>query len=133
MVHLPPAEVFEVLLHGAAHGLNAARHIPDTSRGGRYHNRRFAITVDLRLVPADRLKPDTASSFHGAVLSDDFTLPLAIVRKECDPKNGKPCAHAYKLADDGAHQLERTHPYRSFVRLSGKSDTATNRKILGLG
>ncbi len=83
-------------------------------------NRRFALTVDMRLVPADRLKPDTASAFHGAALTDDFTLPLAMVRAECDPKNGKLCAHAYKLAQDGAHQLERTHPYRSFVRLSGK-------------
>jgi lipoprotein-anchoring transpeptidase ErfK/SrfK len=83
-------------------------------------NRRFAVTVDLRLVPADRLKPDTASSFHGAALSDDMTLPLAIARAECDPKNGKPCAHPYKLANDGAHQLERTYPWRSFVRLSGK-------------
>jgi lipoprotein-anchoring transpeptidase ErfK/SrfK len=83
-------------------------------------NRRFAVTVDLRLVPADRLKPDTASPFHGSALTDNLTLPLAIVRAECDPKNGKPCAHAYKLASDGAHQLERTHPYRGFVRLSGK-------------
>jgi lipoprotein-anchoring transpeptidase ErfK/SrfK len=83
-------------------------------------NRRFAVTVDLRLVPVDRLKPDTASAFHGAALSDDFTLPLAIVRSECDPKEGKPCAHAYKLTGDESHQLERTHPYRSFVRLSGK-------------
>ncbi len=37
----PPADVFEVLLHEAAHGLNAARKIKDASRGGRYHNHRF--------------------------------------------------------------------------------------------
>jgi hypothetical protein len=41
-LHLPPDQVFEVLLHEAAHGLNAARGIKDTSRGGRYHNARFA-------------------------------------------------------------------------------------------
>lgn len=41
-LHLKPDEVFEVLLHEAAHGLNAARGIKDTSRGGRYHNARFA-------------------------------------------------------------------------------------------
>ena len=81
--------------------------------GADSRNRRFAVTVDLRLVPVDRLKPDTASSFHGSRLSDDFTLPLAIVLDECDPKNGKPCAHAYKLANDGPHQLERTYPYRA--------------------
>jgi lipoprotein-anchoring transpeptidase ErfK/SrfK len=88
--------------------------------GADSRNRHFAVTVDLRLVPVDRLKPDTASAFHGAALSGDFTLPLAIVRSECDPKNGKPCAHAYKLGNDESHQLERTRPYRSFVQLSGK-------------
>jgi lipoprotein-anchoring transpeptidase ErfK/SrfK len=94
--------------------------IGDFATGPDSRSRHFAVTVDLRLVPADRLKPDTASAFHGSMLGDDLTLPLAMVRDECDPKNGKPCAHAYKLATDGAHQLERTHPYRGFVRLSGK-------------
>ena len=56
-LHLPPAEVFEVLLHEAAHGLNAARRIPDTSRGGRYHNRRFAITAEEVLLRAELLPP----------------------------------------------------------------------------
>lgn len=44
-LHLPAEQVFEVLLHEAAHGLNAARGIKDTSRGGRYHNQRFAETA----------------------------------------------------------------------------------------
>ena len=35
-------EVLATLLHEAAHGLSDARRIPDTSRGGRYHNRRYA-------------------------------------------------------------------------------------------
>jgi hypothetical protein len=49
---LKPEEVFEVLLHEAAHGLNAARGIKDTSREGRYHNARFgaaAREVGLRV------------------------------------------------------------------------------------
>lgn len=44
-LHLKPDDVFEVLLHEAAHGINAARHIKDTSRGGRYHNARFKATA----------------------------------------------------------------------------------------
>jgi len=44
-LHLPPDQVFEVLLHESAHGLNAARGIKDTSRGGRYHNAHFAQTA----------------------------------------------------------------------------------------
>jgi hypothetical protein len=50
-LHLAPEAVFEVLLHEAAHGLNAARRIQDSSRGGRYHNVRFKATAeDLGLV-----------------------------------------------------------------------------------
>lgn len=45
-LHLPAAQVFEVLLHEAAHGLNAARGIKDASRGGRYHNTRFRTTAE---------------------------------------------------------------------------------------
>jgi hypothetical protein len=53
-LHLPPDQVFEVLLHEAAHGLNAARGIKDTSRGGRYHNARFAqAAVEVGLVASN--------------------------------------------------------------------------------
>jgi hypothetical protein len=45
-LHLAPEVVFEVLLHEAAHGLNAARRIQDSSRGGRYHNVRFKATAE---------------------------------------------------------------------------------------
>lgn len=45
-LHLQPAQVFEVLLHEAAHGLNAARGVKDASRGGRYHNARFKTTAE---------------------------------------------------------------------------------------
>ncbi|MEZ5265241.1 MAG: hypothetical protein R2755_26475 [Acidimicrobiales bacterium] len=45
-LHLPADAVFEVLLHEAAHGLNAARQIRDCSRGGRYHNNRFKRAAD---------------------------------------------------------------------------------------
>lgn len=37
---------FERLLHEAAHGLAAARGVRDTSRAGRYHNRRFLAVAD---------------------------------------------------------------------------------------
>jgi hypothetical protein len=45
-LHLAPEDVFEVLLHEAAHGLNAARGVQDSSRGGRYHNARFKPTAE---------------------------------------------------------------------------------------
>ena len=52
-LHLPVEDVFEVLLHEAAHGLNAARGVKDSSRGGRYHNARYraaAMEVGLAVV-----------------------------------------------------------------------------------
>jgi lipoprotein-anchoring transpeptidase ErfK/SrfK len=80
-------------------------------------DRRFAVTTDLRLVPASKVKPDSASPFHGTELGD-VSLPVAFVRTECE-KDG-PCAHAWRLAES-AHQDERKFPWRSFVQLSGKT------------
>jgi len=41
-LHRGPLEVLGTLLHEAAHGLAQARAVQDTSRQGRYHNRRYA-------------------------------------------------------------------------------------------
>jgi hypothetical protein len=42
-LHRGALEVLGTLLHEGAHGLAQARSIQDTSRQGRYHNRRYAI------------------------------------------------------------------------------------------
>ena len=73
-LHLKPEDVFEVLLHEAAHGINAARGVKDTSRGGRYHNARYkktAIEVGLDVEQADpygfaktSVRPDTAERYE---------------------------------------------------------------------
>jgi hypothetical protein len=45
-----PLEVLGTLLHEAAHGVAQARSIKDTSRQGRYHNRRYAaLAAELGL------------------------------------------------------------------------------------
>jgi hypothetical protein len=41
-LHRGPLEVLGTLLHEAAHGLACTRGLQDTSRQGRYHNRRYA-------------------------------------------------------------------------------------------
>lgn len=41
------AEVFETILHEAAHALGFVREISNTSRGGRYHNRRYRELGEL--------------------------------------------------------------------------------------
>jgi hypothetical protein len=48
----PAREVLETLLHEAGHGLADVRGVDDTSRGGRYHNRRYrslALEVGLEV------------------------------------------------------------------------------------
>lgn len=56
-LNLPADKVFEVLLHEAAHGINAARGVKDTSRGGRYHNQRFAETAREVLLHVRAMPP----------------------------------------------------------------------------
>jgi hypothetical protein len=54
---------FERLLHEAVHGIAAARGVRDTSRAGRYHNRRFlAIAEELGLVHRDEPHPSSGFS-----------------------------------------------------------------------
>jgi hypothetical protein len=43
----PAAEVFSTLLHEATHGLALTRGVADTSRQGRWHNRRFAELAEV--------------------------------------------------------------------------------------
>jgi lipoprotein-anchoring transpeptidase ErfK/SrfK len=77
-------------------------------------SRRFAVTVDMRLVPATKLKPDTGSPFHGVTLSEKLTLPLGWV--------GSPNARTYKLikGKDEARPDEQL-PMRAVIPLSGKA------------
>lgn len=76
-LHLEPKQVFEVLLHEAAHGINAARGVKDTSRGGRYHNEKFASTareVGLKVgamppygMARTELTVDTATAYGASI------------------------------------------------------------------
>jgi lipoprotein-anchoring transpeptidase ErfK/SrfK len=90
--------------------------------GPNLDHRRFAVTVDMRLLPIDKVKPETASPFHGVELTGDMRLPVAFA-KPCDPHSRtealKPCRHVFhedngrmKLADD-------VLPTRAFLQLTG--------------
>jgi hypothetical protein len=52
-----PVDVLGTLLHEAAHGLANAREISDTSRQGRYHNRRYATLADELGLDVAHLQP----------------------------------------------------------------------------
>jgi hypothetical protein len=54
---------FERLLHEAVHGIAAARGVRDTSRAGRYHNRRFlAIADEMGLDHSEQPHPSSGFS-----------------------------------------------------------------------
>jgi lipoprotein-anchoring transpeptidase ErfK/SrfK len=49
--------------------------------GEQAQNRRFAVSADARLIPADKLKADSGSPFHGYDIKS-IGLPVAFARKE---------------------------------------------------
>lgn len=74
------------------------------------HNRRFAITADARLIPADKLKADSGSPFHGVDISE-VGLPVAFARK----------AGATWWQEQGDELRAGPHlGWREFVPLTGK-------------
>lgn len=77
-------------------------------------SRRFAVTVDMRLVPTTKLKPDTGSPFHGLSLSPKLTLPLAWVTAQ-DARTHK----LIKGKDET--RPDESLPFRAVVPLSGKA------------
>lgn len=103
-LHLKPTDVFEVLLHEAAHGLNMSRGVKDTSRGGRYHNAKFkatAIEVGLRVgsMPPygwakTELAPATIEHYSGEIdrIGDEMRIARRMSRSavERGGANGGP-------------------------------------------
>jgi curved DNA-binding protein CbpA len=81
-----PREVLGTLLHEAAHALAAARGITDTSRQGRYHNKKYAalareLGLDVTETPGFgwtvTTVPDTTAKLYAgqlAALTDAMTL-----------------------------------------------------------
>jgi hypothetical protein len=83
----------------------------------RAQGRRFAISTDARLLPADKLKADSGSPFHGSSIRD-LGLPVAFARATG--------AHWWLVR---AGDLEKGEPlgFREFVPLTG-----TVRNIRGV-
>jgi lipoprotein-anchoring transpeptidase ErfK/SrfK len=76
--------------------------------------RRFAVTTDMRLAPATKIKPDAASPWHGVPLDDKLTLPVAFVRSQG--------AHNYRIVQ-GKVTPGETVEFRSVHGLTGKMRT----------
>ncbi len=84
--------------------------------------RRFAVTVDLRLIPATKLKPDTGSAFHGIELGDKLPMPFAWVV----PSDAK----TYEIVK-GSEDVRAVEdlPRRVIVPLSGKARIAGGERL----
>lgn len=92
-LHLPADQVLEILVHEAAHGINCARDVKDTSRGGRYHNQRFkatAVEVGLKVQRMDpygwartTLRPETIEKYAGSIatIGEHLRIARAIPRR----------------------------------------------------
>ncbi len=76
-----------------------------------HEGRQFGLTTDQSLLPLDRARVVRASRFHGVVLGDEVTLPMAFVRT----KHGK----RYREVEG---QLEPGAPlsFREAVALTGE-------------
>jgi len=93
-----PVEVLGTLLHEAVHGLADARGIQDTSRGGRYHNRRYAalaakLGLEVAKVhpigwSATTVPPATAGRYAGVL--DDLERCLRLWRRREQPASRPP-------------------------------------------
>jgi hypothetical protein len=73
--------------------------------------RRYNVSTDLRVLPADRFRPIRGSDFHGWVIGEDIDFPFALVRKKGAKKyrfDGKKMAAAGDLE------------WRTAVKLTGK-------------
>ncbi len=81
--------------------------------------RQFAVTTDLRLVPASKLKPNTGSQWHGVELSADFTLPIAFAHANAKEHKGTKC---WRL-EGGAPKEDGELVFRQAVALTGKDQT----------
>jgi hypothetical protein len=77
-----------------------------------HDGRQFGLTTEMALVPLDRTRNVRESSFHGIHLSDELTLPVAVVRSK----------HAvrYEVHEpSGALSAAGVYPWRSIIGLSG--------------
>ena len=84
--------------------------------------RRFGVTVDLRLIPTTKVKPDTGSPFHGIEITDAVPMPFAFVVKRD--------ITSYKLikGKDEARPAEAV-PRRAIVPLTGNARIKDKRRF----
>jgi hypothetical protein len=82
--------------------------------------RRFAITTDARLIPADKLKADSGSPFHGANI-ERVGLPVAFPRA---------AGSRYYRYDGNRFDVVGEAPYRELVQLTGRAQMSGKTRFV---
>ena len=83
-------------------------------------NRRFAITTDARLIPADKIKATSGSPFHGQDIRK-IGLPVAFVRGE----------HShYSKYENGRIIDDSPAPFRQFIPLTGTVNEFRGKRMV---
>lgn len=89
-------------------------------------NRRFAVTVDMRLIPATKVKPDTGSPFHGVEITEATPMPFAFVSRR-----GAKTWRLIKGKDEVREDADT--PRRALVPLTGKVRIKAGQRFYQIG
>lgn len=88
--------------------------------GEEAQSRRFAISTDARLIPADKLKADSGSPFHGYEIRD-VGLPVAFARH---------ARAAFYRLENGNLKQDQKAGWREFVPLTGTVRQIDGRRMV---
>jgi hypothetical protein len=78
-----------------------------------YEGRRFGLTTELALLPLDGMRMVEPTAYRGVQLSDEFRLPIGVVRSKK--------ARRYRIHEEtGALSLDGKFAWRETLQLTGK-------------
>lgn len=86
--------------------------------------RTFLLSTDLTVVPANRVRAFSESSFHGVRLGKGTALPIGWIRHED--------RFAFRLTGQGMMATDERLPVRSFVALDGQQEDQAGQRFLAL-
>lgn len=84
--------------------------------------RGFAVTVDLRLIPATKVKPDSGSPFHGVEVGAELALPFAMVIKR------EAQGHQLVRGQDSVKAIGQV-PHRAVIPMTGNVRFKAGRRF----
>lgn len=98
----PAKHTLETLLHEAAHALATARKIQDTSRQGRYHNRRYKVLAEeLGLTVAKHKTYGWTLTATTPAVEEKYSMEIAALQAAIDEQHGAHRRTALRALDEG--------------------------------